>query len=161
MISCGTILLLCLAVRFMFLRDTVKCLCVLSLFFAHVKNRFCLFVANKTHVPLASRSLPCYSVVVPFCQGDTNMNEDLVKENRKPKFATVNYIAKKEKYSDEDLAKINSFIKISPIGTQNIKTNIDANIDRGSSALFERLNILGEVKSMRDLENYKNNFFDI
>ena len=94
-------------------------------------------------------------------QGDTNMNEDLVKENRKPKFATVNYIAKKEKYSDEDLAKINSFIKISPIGTQNIKTNIDANIDRGSSALFERLNILGEVKSMRDLENYKNNFFDI
>lgn len=91
----------------------------------------------------------------------TNMNEDLVEENREPKFAAVSYIAKKEKYSDEDLAKINSFIKISPIGTQNIKTNIDANIDRGSSALFERLNILGEVKSMKDLENYKNNFFDI
>ena len=70
MISCGTILLLCLAVRFMFLHDTVKCLCVLSLFFAHVKNRFCLFVSNKTHVPLASRSLPCYSVVAAFCQGE-------------------------------------------------------------------------------------------
>ena len=69
MITCGTILLLCLAVRFMFLRDTVKCLCVLSLLFAAVKNRFCLFVANKTHVPLASRSLPCYSMVAASCQG--------------------------------------------------------------------------------------------
>ena len=67
MITCGTILLLCLAVRFMFLRDTVKYLCVLSLFFAAVKSRFCLFVANKTPVPLASRSLPCYTMVASFC----------------------------------------------------------------------------------------------
>ena len=104
---------------------------------------------------------PYFYIPTGDTQEITNMNEDLVEENRKPKFATVSYIAKKEKYSDEDLAKINSFIKISPIGTQNIKTNIDANIDRGSSALFERLNILGEVKSMKDLENYKNNFFDI
>lgn len=116
---------------------------------------------HKVETGTAPNGKPYFYIPTGDTQGDTNMNEDMVKENRKPKFATVSYIAKKEKYSDEDLAKINSFIKISPIGIQNIKTNIDANIDRGSSALFERLNILGEVKSMRDLENYKNNFFDI
>lgn len=109
----------------------------------------------------APNGKPYFYIPTGDTQEVTNMNEDLVMENREPKFATVSYAAKREKYSDEDLAKINSFIKISPTGAQNIKTNIDANIDRGSSALFERLNILGEVKSMKDLENYKNNFFDI
>ena len=70
MITCGTILLLCLAVRFMFLRDTVKCLCVLSLFFPHVKSRFCLFVANKTHVPLDKTQQPCYSTAKSEKQGE-------------------------------------------------------------------------------------------
>lgn len=40
-------------------------------------------------------------------------------------------------------------------------TAIDANIERGMAAAFEKHNILGEIKTFSDLENYRNNFFQI
>lgn len=75
--------------------------------------------------------------------------------------AEVEYTIAQKEY-DTDIADIlNTFVKISPLGAQDIKMDIDANIDRGKSALFERMNILGEIKSLNDLENYRNNYFDI
>ena len=65
-------------------------------------------------------------------------------------------------YKEEDL-----------LGVQDVNTleydpqyhryvnSIDANIERGISAAFERHNILGEIKTFSDLENYRNNFFQI
>lgn len=91
----------------------------------------------------------------------SNNNSDLAKEERNVNFAAISYMVDKEKISKEERDKLNFFIKISPIGSQDIKTNVDAEIDRGSCALFERMNILEEVKSIRDLEKYRNNYFDI
>lgn len=97
--------------------------------------------------------------------GDTqtvsNFNSDLTKEERNVNFAAVSYTVNKEKYDEDEIEKLNFFIKISPTGSQDIKMDIDADIDRGSCALFEKMNILGEVKSIRDLEKYRNNYFDI
>lgn len=49
----------------------------------------------------------------------------------------------------------------SMIGVHDMKENIDAEIDRGRSAAFERHTILGEVNTMQDLENYRNNYFGL
>lgn len=90
-----------------------------------------------------------------------NMNDDLKNDGLNPVFAEIEFYPDEKKYPKEFLEHLNRFIKISPIGTEDIKTDIDSNIDRGSAALFERMNILGEVKSLNDLENYRNNYFDI
>lgn len=47
------------------------------------------------------------------------------------------------------------------IGTQDIVSDVDIDIERGKSSAFEMHNILGEVRTMQDLTNYRNNFFKI
>ena len=47
------------------------------------------------------------------------------------------------------------------IGVEDLYDNIMVEVDRGSSSAFERINILTEVNSIEDLENYRNNFFKI
>ena len=39
--------------------------------------------------------------------------------------------------------------------------DIDASIERGDYAAFERHNLLGEIKTFSDLKNYRNNFFNL
>lgn len=46
-------------------------------------------------------------------------------------------------------------------GIQDMTGNINGNIERGTSALMERLNTLSEIKTLRDLENYRNNIFKL
>jgi hypothetical protein len=38
---------------------------------------------------------------------------------------------------------------------------IDAHIERGKAGALEKHQILGEIKTFADLENYRNNFFQI
>ena len=40
-------------------------------------------------------------------------------------------------------------------------SSVNVNIERGTAGAFERHNILGEIKTFSDLENYRNNFFSI
>lgn len=47
------------------------------------------------------------------------------------------------------------------IGVENISNDIDAKITRGISAAFERHHILGEIKTIQDMENFRNNYFEI
>ena len=47
------------------------------------------------------------------------------------------------------------------MGVQFINPDVDANIQRGTAASYERHNILGEIKTFDDLENYRNNFFEL
>ncbi len=47
------------------------------------------------------------------------------------------------------------------LGVTNINETIDARVSRGISAAFERHHILGEIKTMQDLENFRNNYFEI
>ena len=47
------------------------------------------------------------------------------------------------------------------IGVQDSRQSIDANVERGTYAAFERHSILGEIKTFEDLSNYRNNFFGI
>ena len=57
--------------------------------------------------------------------GDTqtvsNFNPDLAKEERDVNFATVSYTVNKEKYDEDEMEKLNFFIKISPTGSQEVK----------------------------------------
>ena len=47
------------------------------------------------------------------------------------------------------------------IGLEEVIKDINIDIERGTSAAFERLHILSEVKSFSDLENYRNNYFKL
>ena len=47
------------------------------------------------------------------------------------------------------------------LGMQFSNENIDADVERGDYAAMERHNILGEIKTFEDLENYRNNFFNL
>ena len=47
------------------------------------------------------------------------------------------------------------------IGVEDITKKININIERGKSSAFERLHILTEIKTLNDLEKYKNNYFKI
>ena len=47
------------------------------------------------------------------------------------------------------------------IGIEDVSETIDANIERGIFSAYERHHILSEIKTMSDLENYRNNFFKI
>jgi hypothetical protein len=47
------------------------------------------------------------------------------------------------------------------LGVSNVNSEINVNITRGISAAFERHQILGEVKTFQDLQNFRNNYFEI
>ena len=47
------------------------------------------------------------------------------------------------------------------IGVEDMTKKININIERGKSSAFERLHILTEIKTLNDLEKYKNNYFKI
>ena len=47
------------------------------------------------------------------------------------------------------------------IGVEDISESIDVNVERGMSSSFEKHHILCEIKSLSDLENYRNNLFKI
>lgn len=47
------------------------------------------------------------------------------------------------------------------IGLEEKKEDIDINIERGKSSLFERFHILSEVNTFQDLETYRNNLFKL
>lgn len=47
------------------------------------------------------------------------------------------------------------------MGVDEVVEDINIFAERGTSSAFERLHILSEVKTLNDLENYKNNYFKI
>jgi hypothetical protein len=47
------------------------------------------------------------------------------------------------------------------IGLENVSKDINIDIERGLSSSFEKHHILCEIKSLSDLENYRNNLFKI
>ena len=62
-----------------------------------------------------------------------------------------------------EFQNVEGFADDSIIGIQDFTKDIDAYIDRNgnASASFERHNILSEVNTFQDLENYKNNYFNL
>jgi hypothetical protein len=73
-------------------------------------------------------------------------------------FSNINY--KGEVFDDSD-PYFTSFKKIDLLGIEDIHEDIEIDLDRGNSSVFERLNILGEVNSFNDLKNYRNNYFGL
>ena len=129
------------------------------------------FTKNTTTVRIDGEDLTfTYVTISPVDSINNNTgNLDIVGKN--PIYSLVTYYGKGIKenevlfvpyYKDEDL-----------LGVQDINTleydlqegkyvsTINAHIERGISASFEKHNILGEVKSFADLENYRNNFFKL
>lgn len=62
---------------------------------------------------------------------------------------------------DEALNGVFTYKNDDMIGVQNVSESIDATITRGVSAAFERHAILGEINSLYELENYKNDYFGL
>lgn len=85
---------------------------------------------------------------------------DYIKIYRDGEIANVSYdmaITVKDHYQEGiPFYKDESLIKI-----HDVNKNINVDIKRGTSSAFERHNILGEVNTMQDLENYRNGFFNI
>lgn len=88
--------------------------------------------------------------------GVTFDNEDL--DDMKD-IAIINYT--QEQIVADNFYNIPYFKDESNLGLQNYNQGIDADIERGTSAAFERHNILGEVCTLSDLENYRNNYFKL
>lgn len=61
----------------------------------------------------------------------------------------------------DDFQICNIFKDEDQIGIEDFRNDIDTTIDRSGSACWERHNILGEIHSLQDLENYRNNFFEL
>jgi hypothetical protein len=83
--------------------------------------------------------------------GFLQVNSGMPITTFKPEVAYSNF-EKVEGYTDESI-----------LGIVDIKSNIDAYIDRNPdfSSAFERHNILSEINTFLDLEHYKNNFFKL
>lgn len=62
---------------------------------------------------------------------------------------------------DDNFQKDYVFKNEYTIGIENLVENIEINIERGLSSSFEKHHILSEIKSMSDLENYRNNLFKL
>lgn len=73
--------------------------------------------------------------------------------------STIDYTL--ENITNDDFQKDYVIKNEYTIGMEDDIENVDINIERGLSASFEKHHILCEIKSMRDLENYRNNFFKI
>ena len=61
----------------------------------------------------------------------------------------------------DDFQKDYIFKDENMIGIQDVTENINVKIERGISSSFEKHHILCEVKSFSDLENYRNNLFNL
>ena len=65
-------------------------------------------------------------------------------------------------YKDEDILGLQNINTLEyDLTSKKYVSTINGYIPRGTAASFERHNILGEVKTFADLENYRNNFFQL
>lgn len=77
-----------------------------------------------------------------------------ITENKR--LSDINYKVVKEK-DKAPIVKDDTLL-----GIEDIYKDFDINVDRGlTHSAFERLHILGEVKTFEDLENYRNNLFKL
>lgn len=66
-----------------------------------------------------------------------------------------------EQVKDDDFQVVSAFTSDCMIGVGDVDTEINANIERGIVAAYERHHILSEINTFQDLENYKNNYFKL
>lgn len=89
-----------------------------------------------------------------------NLNADVFSLTDNPIYSNIE--VKKEMIEKSNTTSFSPiFKKESLIGVINENNNIDATLTRGTSAALERHQNLGEVKTLQDLQNFKNNYFEI
>lgn len=94
---------------------------------------------------------------VKFNDDSISYNDDLSNLNRQPVMANFKFT----RQFTNDNEPLHLFKDDTSIGVQDSRQSIDANVERGTYAAFERHSILGEIKTFEDLSNYRNNFFGI
>jgi len=110
-----------------------------------------------------------YILITPIDSNEPINNLDIT--NKTPILSKISYHGAELKYLDYLLAP---YIKEEELlGVQDINTveydmhtgkyvnTVNGYIKRGTAGALERHQILGEVKTFNDLENYRNNFFQI
>ena len=105
-----------------------------------------------------------------------NENQEIVDEVREFNYFEISDISEESKYCNPskacakviynrnviDTLPLHVFSNDKLFGTTMIDYKQDeVNITRGSYGAFERHNILGEINSMEDLQNYRNNYFKL
>ena len=112
-------------------------------------------------------------IYIKFYPKENNeyITNNLDINGKTPIYSIVTYYGKEAMSNDE--IHVQNFKDENLLGIQDINmlkydlqsdkyvNAIDCRIERGIATAFERHNILGEVKSFADLENYRNNFFGI
>jgi hypothetical protein len=86
-------------------------------------------------------------------------NDDIDLLTNNPIYSNIEVSSNDVKHDDVSYAHI--YKDEALLGVIDINNEIDANISRGTSAALERHNILGEIKTIQDMENYRNNYFEI
>lgn len=99
---------------------------------------------------------------IKFNQSEIVMesNKDITFLSDNPLYANV--------VVDKDMIKSSDTFNYAPIykdesllGVLNVNSDINIEMSRGISAAFERHQILGEIKTFQDLQNFRNNYFEI
>lgn len=88
-------------------------------------------------------------------ENETNYNEDLKKNSQYPIFSNISYTTSNAK----NFFDLHGFKDDSLLGVVDTVNDINVNIERGMAMSFERHNALSEIKTMNDLENYRNGGF--
>lgn len=86
-------------------------------------------------------------------------NMDMEKSGNNGLLSTVTI--REAQIKSDDFADVKTCKDDSTLGLQDATKEIDATIERGGSASFEKHNALGEVFSLQDLEHYRNDYFKI
>lgn len=126
------------------------------------------FNKDTTTFDYAGKKMTCEYIHLESLN-NASSNIDIVENT--PTFSLVTYYGKQTKendsliapiYKDEDLLGIQDINSLTyDLFSKKYISAINANIERGTAASFERHNILGEIKTFADLENYRNNFFNL
>ena len=67
-----------------------------------------------------------------------------------------NVTVNREQLDDDYFLKTKTFKDETTIGVQSMITELDVNIERGIAESYQKHNMLGEICTLQDLENYKN-----
>lgn len=87
-----------------------------------------------------------------------------LNENESLENGIESIILSNVKYKNKEKIEYNNFPIIkneSTIGMEDVTKDINIYVERGASALFERMNILSEINTFQDLNNYRNNMFEL
>lgn len=89
-------------------------------------------------------------------QSETDYNNIDIINSLRTNINYSNITVNRDQLADDYFLNSAIFKDESTMGIQNVMTDINVNIERGIAESFQKHNMLGEICTLQDLENYKN-----